>query len=102
MDDVYDDPLHGPLTLERSMNATGYKEVNKKVDGGGRIEYYVKLRLDLNEKSQTTLAGSFKSTAREAAIFRATYLKEHPPVPKRAGGKASAHTRTHRPPALDA
>ena len=43
MDDVYDDPLHGPLTLERSMNATGYKEVNKKVNGGGRIEYYVKL-----------------------------------------------------------
>ena len=69
MDDVYDDPLHGPLTLERSMNATGYKEVNKKVDGGGRIEYYVKLRLDLNEKSQTTLHGSFKSTAREAAII---------------------------------
>ena len=36
MDDVYDDPLHGPLTLERSMNATGYKEVNKKVNPGGR------------------------------------------------------------------
>ena len=43
MDDVYNDPVLGPLTLERGDTVTGYKEVNKKVHANGRIEYYVKL-----------------------------------------------------------
>ena len=69
MDEVYIDPVEGPLTLQRSLaSVTGYKFVCIK-KGGGPIKYYPKIRLDLNKKPQTNL-GEF-DTAKEAAIHGA-------------------------------
>ena len=83
--EVYDDPVHGKLELKRKWDGTGYIDVNKRVYAGGRVGFYAKTRLDLNEKKQTKVGGNF-GTAEECAIFLATYLKEHPPVPKVPGG----------------
>ena len=81
MDEVYLDPVEGPLKLQRSLKSvTGYTFICIKKRRGA-VTYYPKIRLDLNKKEQTNL-GEFKS-AKEAAIFLATYLKVHPQVPKR-------------------
>ena len=93
MDEVYIDPVEGPLTLQRSLaSATGYKFVCIK-KGGGPIKYYPKIRLDLNKKAQTNL-GEFTS-AKEAAIYLATHLKQHPQVPKREKKVLSSRAQTH-------
>ena len=98
MADFYDDPVLGQLELPRGTSCTGYENVNKKELANGSVVYYAKMRPDLNEKKQTTLPGTF-ATPRECAIYLATYLKEHPPVPKRIGGKVRHLRCPHSPPA---
>ena len=86
MDEVYNDPILGPLELKSGKGESGYENVNKKADNG---RYYAKARLNLNLKEQTTLSGQGIGfvTARECAIHLASYLKEHPPIPKESGSK---------------
>ena len=76
----------GPLELKSGKGESGYENVNKKADNG---RYYAKARLNLNLKEQTTLSGQGIGfvTARECAIHLASYLKEHPPIPKESGSK---------------
>ena len=95
MDEVYNDPVHGELKLQRSLrSATGYTFICIKRSRGG-IKYYPKIRLDLNKKRQTNL-GEFTS-AKEAAIYLATYLKQHgAPTGAEAGKKVlSSRAQTH-------
>ena len=98
MDEVYDDPVRGRLTLKRSnIAASGFVDINKRILAGGKVVYYAKTRLDLNKKDQTKIGDTFND-ARECAIELAAYLKEHPPVPKDGGKKVPAHAaRTHHP-----
>ena len=86
MNEVYDDPVLGPLKLKKSgKGESGYENVNKRPNG----LFYAKARLNLNFKEQTTLSGQGIGfvTARECAIHLALYLKEHPPIPKDSGSK---------------
>ena len=75
-------PCGGPAqaAAHSLKSVTGYTFICIKKRRGA-VTYYPKIRLDLNKKEQTNL-GEFKS-AKEAAIFLATYLKVHPQVPKR-------------------
>ena len=88
MGDFCDDPVHGVLDLRAKVDGTGYMEVNKRVLATVKVVYYAKTRLDLNEKAQSKVGGNFDD-ARECAINLATYLKEHPPVPKVPGKKVT-------------
>jgi hypothetical protein len=52
MEEFYDDPVDGRLTLKRSCTSqAGYVDVNKRVLARG-VEYYAKTRLDLNKKKK--------------------------------------------------
>ena len=86
MSDFYNDPVHSVLDLRAKVGGTGYMDVNKRVLASGMVVYYAKTHLDLNEKAQSKVGGNFDD-AKQCAINLATYLKEHPPVPKVPGKK---------------
>ena len=95
MERYYDDPELGRLILKpgKASKGTGFEGVCKR---DGKEEYYVKVRLDLNLKKQTTLKSNF-ATAEDAAIWLAKYLKKNPQVPKVPGKKVSLPHSAHPP-----
>ena len=80
MEDFYDDPELGRLEIKRGTSQTTYVDVCEKKLAKGKVVYYAKTRLDLNEGAQSKVGGTYEN-ARECAINLAKYLKQHPPKP---------------------
>ena len=61
MEDIYNDPALGPLNLRSKVGGTGYVDINERRLANGKVVYYAKTRLDLNEKGQSKVGGNFSS-----------------------------------------
>ena len=94
--DYEEHALYGRLNLKRSANSeSGYEDVCARKKAGVVISFYGKYRPDLNIKGQEKVpGGSGFKVARDAAIYKAVYLEQNPPLAKRREKVISPASRT--------